>query len=62
MARRPFDPSAEGLRKTEYRQGDVLDRASVDTLVAPADVVVHLAFLIMGNLKETQDINLPGLP
>jgi UDP-glucose 4-epimerase len=60
MARRPFDPRAEGLGKTEYRQGDVLDRASVDALVAPADVVVHLAFLIMGNMKETQDINLQG--
>jgi UDP-glucose 4-epimerase len=60
MARRPFDPAAVGLRKTEYRQGDVLDRASVDALVAEADVVVHLAFLIMGSMKETRSVNLQG--
>ena len=33
MARRPFDPAERGLRKTEYRQGDVLDRDAVDALV-----------------------------
>ncbi len=60
MARRPFDPAAQGLRKTEYRQGDVLDREAVDRLVAGADVVVHLAFLIMGKLDETQQVNLQG--
>jgi UDP-glucose 4-epimerase len=60
MARRPFDPASQGLRKTEYRQGDVLDRASVDELFADADVVVHLAFLIVGNLTETQKVNLQG--
>jgi UDP-glucose 4-epimerase len=60
MARRPFDPRAQGLRKTEYRQGDVLDRSSVDALLAGADVVVHLAFLIMGGLDETQRVNLEG--
>jgi nucleoside-diphosphate-sugar epimerase len=60
MARRPFDPAEAGLRKTTYRQGDVLDRASVDALVEGADVVVHLAFLIMGNREETQKVNLEG--
>ena len=60
MARRPFDPRAAGLRKTEYRQGDVLDRDAVEALVAGADVVVHLAFLIMGGLEETQHVNLEG--
>jgi UDP-glucose 4-epimerase len=60
MARREFDPSSVGLRKTEYRRGDVLDRGSVDGLTAGADVVVHLAFLILGNLKETQRVNLQG--
>ena len=60
MARRPFDPGAEGLQKAEYRQGDVLDRAAVDAFVADADVVVHLAFLIVGGLEETQRINLEG--
>jgi UDP-glucose 4-epimerase len=60
MARRPFDPSAAGLHKAEYQQGDVLDRAAVDRLVAGADVVVHLAFLIVGGLEETQNVNLQG--
>ena len=60
MARRPFDPAALGLRKTEYRQGDVLDRAAVDALVADADVVVHLAFIIMGGHDESRRINLDG--
>jgi len=60
MARRPFDPAALGLRKTEYRQGDVLDRDAVDRLVAGADVVVHLAFLILGRLEQTQQVNLEG--
>jgi nucleoside-diphosphate-sugar epimerase len=60
MARRPFDPGALGLRKTEYRQGDVLDRDAVDRLVADADVVVHLAFIIMGGREESRRINLEG--
>ena len=33
MARRPFDPAAHGWKKIEYRQGDVLDRGSVEALV-----------------------------
>jgi nucleoside-diphosphate-sugar epimerase len=60
MARRPFDPAEAGLRKTTYRQGDVLDRAGLDELMAGADVVVHLAFIIMGGRKETQSVNLEG--
>jgi nucleoside-diphosphate-sugar epimerase len=60
MARRPFDPRAEGLRKTEYRQGDVLDRASVQQLVEGADVVVHLAFIIIGARAEMRTVNLEG--
>ena len=60
MARRPFDPAAEGWRKTEYRQGDVLDRAAVEDFVRGADVVVHLAFIIMGGQRETREINLKG--
>src|SRR6478752_8324022 len=60
MARRPFDPEAAGLRKTRYRQGDVLDRDSVDRLVADADVVVHLAFLILGGLADIKSINIEG--
>ena len=60
MARRPFDAAAMGLRKTEYRQGDVLDRAAVDSLVTDADVVVHLAFVIVGGREETRSVNLEG--
>ena len=60
MARRPFDPTELGLRKTEYRRGDVLDPEAVAGLVAEADVVVHLAFIIMGGHEETRRINLEG--
>jgi UDP-glucose 4-epimerase len=60
MARRPFDPADHGWERTEYRRGDVLDRASVDALVGGADVVVHLAFIIFGGRDETREINLRG--
>jgi UDP-glucose 4-epimerase len=60
MARHPFDPASEGLRKTEYLQGNVLDRAALDRLVDGADVVVHLAFAIMGGAEETRRVNLKG--
>lgn len=60
MARRPFDPGARGWVKTEYRQGDILDRDAVDNLVRDADVVVHLAYLIMGSRDESRRINLQG--
>jgi UDP-glucose 4-epimerase len=60
MARRPFDPSDQGWIKTEYRQGDILDRGAVDNLVADADIVVHLAFIIMGSREESARVNLAG--
>jgi UDP-glucose 4-epimerase len=60
MARRPFDPAEHGWSKTEYRQGDILDRAVVDALVADADAVIHLAFVIMGSREESARINLEG--
>jgi UDP-glucose 4-epimerase len=60
MARRPFDPASLGWRKTEYRQGDVLDRSAVDDLVRDADVVVHLAFIVLQASDRTRDINLEG--
>ncbi len=60
MARRPFDPASRGWTKTEYRRGDILDRGSVDTLVADADVVVHLAYLIMGSRAQSRRVNLQG--
>ncbi len=60
MARRPFDPAGHGWTRVEYRQGDILDRAAVDALVADADVVIHLAFLIMGSRARSRRINLHG--
>ena len=60
MARRPFDPLDLGWTKVEYRQGDILDRASVENLVRDADVVVHLAFMIMGPEDQARKINLEG--
>ncbi len=60
MARRPFDPASLGLQNTEYRQGDVLDRAAVDALAEEADVLVHLAFIILGGRDETREVNLTG--
>jgi nucleoside-diphosphate-sugar epimerase len=60
MARRPFDPASMGWERTTYVQGDILDRAAVDDLVAGADVVVHLAFIIFGDAKETRRTNLEG--
>ncbi|MEO9222217.1 MAG: NAD-dependent epimerase/dehydratase family protein, partial [Mycobacteriaceae bacterium] len=60
MARRPFDPSDRGWRKTEYRQGDILDADAVRSFVEDADVVVHLAYLIMGSRQESRHVNLQG--
>ena len=60
MARRYFDPSAHGWEKVEYRRGDILDRKAVEELVEDADVVVHLAFVIVAGRGETREINLTG--
>jgi UDP-glucose 4-epimerase len=60
MARRPFDPGARGWSKAEYRQGDILDRGAVDALVADADVVVHLAFIVVKASAGSYDINIDG--
>jgi nucleoside-diphosphate-sugar epimerase len=60
MARRPFDPKEHGWKRTEYRRGDVLDRASVEDLVTGADVVVHLAFVILKAGDETRHVNVEG--
>ena len=60
MARRPFDPADFNLEKTEYRQGDILDEDSIKALVEDCDVLVHLAFIILGGHEETHRINLEG--
>jgi UDP-glucose 4-epimerase len=58
MARRPFDPGA--LKKLEYRRGDVTNADDVAALVAGADVVVHLAFVIVAGSDESEEVNLEG--
>jgi UDP-glucose 4-epimerase len=60
MARRPFEPASHGWTKTTYRQGDIMDRDAVDALVADADVVVHLAFIVLGSNEESERVNLAG--
>src|SRR5256885_1524579 len=60
MARRPFDPASAGWKKTEYRQGDVQDAASVRDAVKGSDVVVHLAFAILSASDATKAINVDG--
>jgi nucleoside-diphosphate-sugar epimerase len=60
MGRRPFDPRRLGWRKTEYRQGDILDRAAVEQLVAGADVVAHLAFIVVKASARSYEINIEG--
>jgi nucleoside-diphosphate-sugar epimerase len=58
MARRPFD--TRHLPKMDYRRGDILNRTAVDDLVAEADVVVHLAFVILGTRAQSAEVNLKG--
>lgn len=60
MARRPFDPASRGWRKVTYRRGNVLNRRTVMQLVRDADVVVHLAFMIVGGARESSRVNLDG--
>jgi UDP-glucose 4-epimerase len=60
MARGSFDPAEKGWKKVSYTRGDVLDRGAVAALVQEADVVVHLAFMIMGGAKESRKVNLDG--
>ena len=61
IARRPFDPGKHGWSKMEYRRGDVRDEAALTEAFAGADVVVHLAFLIVGGDNETtRAINIEG--
>jgi len=60
MARRPFDPASQRWRKTEYRQGDVQDPASVRDAVKGADVVVHLAFTVIAASDASWSVNVDG--
>lgn len=60
MARREFDPTAEGWEKVAYRRGDILDRGALAALFDGVDVAVHLAFAIFGSHEETHRVNLKG--
>ncbi len=60
IARRPFDPAEYGWTKTTYQRGDIMDRDAVDALVADADVVIHLAFIVLGSRAESERVNLAG--
>jgi len=48
IARRLFSPAAHGWTKMEYRRGDVRDPEALQDAFSGADVVVHLAFLVIG--------------
>lgn len=61
IARRPFDPLDHGWTKMDYRQGDVRDPGALRESFRGADVVVHLAFRIVGGKRElTRAINVAG--
>jgi nucleoside-diphosphate-sugar epimerase len=61
IARRPFDPAAHGWTKMAYRRGDVRDADALREAFEGADVVVHLAFLILaGSRGTTRAINVEG--
>lgn len=61
IARRPFDPVQHGWTKMEYRRGDVRDADALRNSFDGADVVVHLAFLILsGSREKTRSINIDG--
>jgi nucleoside-diphosphate-sugar epimerase len=61
IARRPFDPQERGWSKMTYRRGDVRDPDGLREAFEGVDVVVHLAFLIVGGNRETtRSINVEG--
>jgi nucleoside-diphosphate-sugar epimerase len=61
IARRPFDPAQHGWTKMEYRRGDVREPDALLEAFRDADVIVHLAFLIVGGARDTtRAINIDG--
>ena len=61
VARRPFDPAEHGWSKMVYRRGDVRDQEALADAFEGADVVVHLAFIIIGGDPETtRAVNVQG--
>jgi nucleoside-diphosphate-sugar epimerase len=62
VARRPFDPAEHGWSKLRYQQGDVRNQDMLETAFHGADVVVHLAFLVVRDAPEpaARQINVDG--
>jgi nucleoside-diphosphate-sugar epimerase len=62
IARRAFDPLANGWTKTEYRRGDVRDPQALRDAFGHADVVVHLAFQVTGAApgETIRSVNIDG--
>ncbi|WP_320672474.1 NAD-dependent epimerase/dehydratase family protein [Patulibacter defluvii] len=60
LSRRGGDAAAHGWTKTELRRGDVADPDAVRALVAGADVVLHLAFVIMAGDDDGERTNVGG--
>ena len=61
MARRPFDPAAHGWKRPSTAGATCSTARAVDGLVADADVVVHLAFIIVTASSESRDDQPRGL-
>ena len=61
VARSEFDPDERGWSKLTYRRGDVRRPEDLREAFEGADVVVHLAFLIVGSdPATTRAINVEG--
>jgi nucleoside-diphosphate-sugar epimerase len=61
VARSDFDPASRGWSKMTYRRGDVRRPEDLRAAFEGVDVVVHLAFLIVGaSESETRAINVEG--
>lgn len=61
VARRPFEPTDHGWSKMVYKRGDVRDQDVLVEAFASADVVVHLAFIVVGgDAEQTRAINVEG--
>ena len=61
VARSEFDPASRGWTKMTYRRGDVRQPDDLRAAFEDADVVVHLAFLIVGaDATTTREINVEG--
>jgi nucleoside-diphosphate-sugar epimerase len=61
VARRPFEPTDHGWSKMVYKRGDVRDQDALTDAFAGSDVVVHLAFVVVGGEPaSTRAVNVEG--